>query len=88
MYFMKNKISKEEQDKFSYTIDCLFADVNKKQSTLSYLDVISDYCEATGLELELAAKLINSNLKEKIELQANSLNLMKMKTKTLFNGNS
>jgi hypothetical protein len=71
--------TKEEQNKFSYIIDCLVANTG-----LSYLDIIVDYCERTGLEIESAATLINSNLKEKIEMQATESNLMKFKPKTLF----
>ena len=71
--------TKEEKNKFSYTIDYFAANTG-----LTYLDAILDYCEKTGLELELAASLINENLKEKIEVQAMESNLMKTKVKTLF----
>lgn len=84
----KLKISKEEQDAFSYKIDCFAATLNNGGNGLTYIDIISEYCETTGMEIELAAKLINSNLKDKIELQANQLNLMKVKTKTLFDEHS
>lgn len=71
--------TKEEQKKFSYLIDTLAANTG-----LSYLDIIVEYCETTGLEIELAATLIDSNLKEKIEMQAMESNLMKLKQNTLF----
>ncbi|NCA91546.1 MAG: hypothetical protein EOM92_22360 [Gammaproteobacteria bacterium] len=71
--------TKEEKNKFSYDIDCLAANTG-----LSFLDAILDYCEKTGLEIEMAASLVNENLKEKIEFQAMENNLMKTKVKTLF----
>lgn len=47
------------------------------------MDTIVSYCEDTGFELELAASLLTSNLKSKIEEEAESLNLMKKKNKRL-----
>lgn len=42
----------------------------------SYLDAIILYCESTGLEVEVAAKLISGNIKSKIRMEAEDLNLV------------
>jgi hypothetical protein len=40
---------------------------------LSLIDAITHYCEESGLEVEVAASLINENLKSKIEVEAQTL---------------
>ena len=49
----------------------------------TYLEPIVEYCKDTELEIEVAASLINANLKSKIELQASDLNLLKVKNSKL-----
>lgn len=39
----------------------------------SYMDAIILYCEETGFELELAAKLISESMKSKIRCEAEDL---------------
>ena len=43
------------------------------------IDAIVEYCKVTGLEIEVAATLINSNLKSKIENVALDNNMLKEK---------
>ena len=46
---------------------------------MNYIDAIVEYCKVTGLEIEVAATLINSNLKSKIENVALDNNMLKEK---------
>lgn len=43
---------------------------------VSYMDAIIMYCEETGFEVELAAKLISGVLKSKIKIEAESLHFL------------
>jgi hypothetical protein len=43
---------------------------------VSYVDAICLYCEQTGLEVEVAAKLVSNTLKSKIRVEAEALNLV------------
>jgi len=70
--------TKDEMKRFSFAIDSMVANTD-----YTYLEAILEYCKDTGLELEVAATLINSNLKIKIESQAMELNLLKEKTNKL-----
>lgn len=74
----KTMPSKDEMKKFSFAIDSMVANTD-----YTYLEAIVEYCKTTGLEIEVAATLINSNLKTKIEGQAMDLNLLKEKTNKL-----
>lgn len=70
--------TKEEMKKFSFTIDSMVANTD-----YTYLEAIIEYCKKTGLEIEVAASLINSNLKTKIEGQAMDNNQLKEKANKL-----
>lgn len=70
--------TKEEMKKFSFTIDSMVANTD-----YTYLEAIIEYCKKTGLEIEVAASLINSNLKSKIEGQAMDNNQLKEKANKL-----
>jgi hypothetical protein len=70
--------TKDEMKKFSFAIDSMVANTD-----YTYLEAIVEYCKTTGLEIEVAASLINANLKTKIEGQAMDLNLLKEKTNKL-----
>jgi hypothetical protein len=63
--------TKEEMTTFSLTIEGL---VTKKN--IPYMEAIMLYCEQTGLEIELAAKLISGALKSKIQNEAEELNFL------------
>jgi hypothetical protein len=70
--------TKEEMKNFSVEIDRFVSERN-----INHLEAIVEYCSETGLEMEVAATLINSNLKSKIELLASDLNMLKVKKSRL-----
>jgi len=70
--------TKDEMKKFAIAIEGLVANTD-----YNYLEAIVEYCKNTELEIEVAASLINANLKSKIELQASDLNLLKVKNSKL-----
>ena len=70
--------TKDEMKKFAVAIEGLVANTD-----YTYLEAIVEYCKNTELEIEVAASLINANLKSKIELQASDLNLLKTKNSKL-----
>ena len=47
-----------------------------KDKSLSYMDAILLYCEQTGFEIEVAAKLVSSSLKSKIKMEAEELHFL------------
>jgi len=55
----------DEKNKFSLLIQ----DIAQKQG-IDHMEAITDYCETTGLEVEVAATLINLTLKSIIEIEA------------------
>ena len=70
--------TKEEMKKFSLEIDRFVS-----ERSINHLEAIVEYCTEPGLEMEVAATLINSNLKSKIELLASDLNMLKVKKSRL-----
>lgn len=70
--------TKDEMKKFAFAIDSIVANTD-----YTYLEAIIDYCSKIGMEVEIAASLINSDLKSKIEAQAMELNLLKVKNSKL-----
>jgi hypothetical protein len=70
--------TKDEQKKFAFAIDALVANTD-----YSYIEAIVEYCKQTGLEIEMAASLINSPLKKRIESDAMNRNMLKVKTAKL-----
>lgn len=63
--------TKDEITEFSLKIEDIVWDKD-----VSYMEAIILYCEKTGFELELAAKLISGALKSKIKLEAEGLNFL------------
>lgn len=63
--------TKDEINMFSISIEML---VEKKN--VAYMDAIIMHCEQTGLEVELAAKLISNALKAKIKNEAEELHFL------------
>jgi hypothetical protein len=63
--------TKEEIVEFSLKIEEIVWDKD-----VSYMDAIILYCEETGFEVELAAKLISNVLKSKIKIEAQELNFL------------
>jgi hypothetical protein len=66
--------TKDEMVKFARAIDGMVANTD-----LNYIEAIVEYCKKTGLEIEVAASLVNSNLKSKLANDALDLNLLKEK---------
>ena len=66
--------TREEMSKFAKAIDALVAKTN-----YNYIEAIVEHCKQTGLEIEVAATLINANLKAKIESDAMDNNMLKEK---------
>ena len=63
--------TKDEMMKFAIAIDKLVAETD-----YNYIEAITEYCKKTGLEIEVAATLVNANLKSKIENDAMENNLL------------
>ena len=63
--------TKDEVATFSLTIENMVW-----EKDISYTDAIVLYCQKTGLEVELAAKLITGNLKAKIKHEAEELHIL------------
>jgi hypothetical protein len=70
--------TKDEMAKFAKSIDSLVATTD-----FNYIEAIVEYCKNTGLEIEMAASLINANLKSKIENDAMDNNMLKEKSSRL-----
>lgn len=64
--------SKEEMFQFALAIEDLVS-----RTDYNYIEAIVEYCKTSGLEIEVAATLVNANLESKIESDAVSLNLLK-----------
>jgi len=70
--------TREEMRKFAVRIEGMVANTD-----YTYLEAIVEYCKQTGLEIEVAASLVNSTLKAKMQEQAEKANLLKVKTSRL-----
>jgi len=64
--------SKEEQRQFSALIESIV-----KDKRMSYLDAIIFHCEQIGFEVELAATLLTTPIKSKINDEAQAGNMIK-----------
>lgn len=62
----------KEKQKFALEIEQYV----EKEQAVNYIDAIMLYCEKRKMEPELAATLINKELKAKITLDAELLNLV------------
>jgi hypothetical protein len=70
--------TKDEMSKFAKAIEALVANTD-----YNYIEAIVEYCKSTGLEIEVAASLCNSNLKAKLENDAMDNNMLKEKSSRL-----
>jgi hypothetical protein len=70
--------TKEEMSKFAKAIDGLVANTD-----YNYIEAIVEYCKQTGLEIEVAATLVNANLKAKLTADAMDNNMLKEKSSRL-----
>jgi hypothetical protein len=72
----KNMPTRTEVLNFSSDIEKI-----STEKCMSLIDSIVYYCEAHGLEVEVASSLVTSALKSKIREEAESLNLLKKTAK-------
>jgi hypothetical protein len=70
--------TKDEMAKFARSIEGLVANTD-----YNYIEAIIEHCKQTGLEIEVAASLCNSNLKSKLENDAMDNNMLKVKSSRL-----
>jgi len=63
--------TKDEMKIFAREIDSIVAETD-----YNYIEAIIEYCNRTGMEIEVASSLINNNLKSKIKMDAQDLNLL------------
>lgn len=67
----------KEISDFSETVEILSI---KKQITI--LESIQLFCQTNDIDLDTAGKLISKSLKRKIKVEAETLNLLKMRKKS------
>jgi hypothetical protein len=63
--------TKDEMVIFAREIDSIVAETD-----YNYFEAIIEYCNRTGMEVEVASSLVNNNLKSKIKMDAQDLNLL------------
>jgi hypothetical protein len=63
--------TKDEMFKFQQEIESLVTETD-----YNYLEAIVEYCNQTGMEIELASTLVNKDLKAKIAIDAENLNML------------
>jgi hypothetical protein len=63
--------TRDEMMKFAKAIEEMM-----RKHRCNHIDAIVEYCRETGLEIEVAASLVNSNLKSKIESDAQEMRMM------------
>jgi hypothetical protein len=63
--------NKDEITTFSLHIETIV-----KEKKVSYMDAVLLYCDNTGLEIELASKLVSGALKSKIKVEAEELHFL------------
>jgi hypothetical protein len=69
---IEDQMTAEEIQKFSMTIEELVY-----MKDIPYIDAVVMYCEETGFDIEIAAKLVSGVLKSKIQLEAEDLHYLK-----------
>ena len=62
----------------------LFIEDKAKDSKLSYLDLVIDYCKENDIDPDCLKSLINQQLKDKIRIDAEESNLIKRRGKLVF----
>ena len=74
MSVLKNMTTMEEMMEFAMNIEKIV-----KNTDYTYIEAILEYCKQTGLEIEIAATMINPALKAKIQNDAMERNMLKEK---------
>jgi|TARA_Y100000034_G_scaffold58237_1_gene71026 hypothetical protein len=57
----------------------IIENVVKEKRSITYIEAIVWYCDENNIEVETTARLISKSLKEKIQLEAQEKNLLKIK---------
>ena len=68
--------TREEKNAFSIQIEMLAA-----KTGLTHIETITTYCEDIGLEVEVAATLINDSLRMRIDAEAQELRYLPRSSK-------
>lgn len=63
--------TKEEMYKFQEEIENIVTGTD-----YNYMEAIVEYCNRTGMEIEVASTLVSKDLKAKIEIDAQELNML------------
>lgn len=63
--------TKEEMYNFQEEIENIVSGTD-----YNYMEAIVEYCNRTGMEIEVASTLVNKDLKAKIEIDAQELNML------------
>jgi len=63
--------TKDEMFKFQEQIENMVINTD-----YNYMEAIVEYCDRTGMEIELASSLVNKDLKAKIQFDAQELNML------------
>ncbi len=53
------------------------------EKKISYIEAIVEHTDSVDCEIEMVAKMLNRSIKDKIEAEAENLNMMKKKTSKL-----
>lgn len=61
----------------------VFIEKQSKTKRISHIDAIVDYCERKDIDPVSVAKSITTSLKQKLQAEAEDLNLLKQKTAKL-----
>ena len=52
-----------------------------QKTELSYMEAVLEYATSSGIEPEAMAKMLNQSIKDKIEVEAQNLNMLKRTAK-------
>jgi len=76
---MTNELDKAQQD-FSKRVEQL----KSKYGEMTYLECIVEVCEEKGVEFDQVKGLLSKSIKDKLQAEAHSLNLLNFKVNTLI----
>ena len=63
--------TKDEMYKFQQEIETLV-----EETSYNYMEAIIEYCNMTGMEIEVASTLVNKEVKAKLALVAEEMNII------------
>jgi len=73
-------VGKKEKTAMSIDISLTIEEIVKKKS-ITYMEAILEYTNEVDGEIEVIAKMLNKSIKDKIELEAQELNMFKKSAK-------